>query len=165
MRSQPSEIRGGVISGTRLCSPTAPSTTMASTSPVHFAAITAASPVSCATGTKHASRTLNPRSARIRAATNPSPPLLPGPHSTAIRAPRFTIFAASSATAVPARSISVRLVMPLAMASASAWRISSAVSSACSCITIIPKSLFFTQFAYFLRCYLLRSPLHAVPMV
>ena len=54
-----------------------------------------ASPCSLALSPSRASRTAQPRSARIRAATKPSPPLLPGPHNTATgrggKAPRDRI--------------------------------------------------------------------------
>ena len=79
--------------------------------------------------TVETTRTIKPRSASNRAATHPSPPLLPGPHSTAIRDPGGTIFAASSATARPAFSIKVRVGTPLAAARRSASAISAVVSN------------------------------------
>ena len=69
----------------------------------------------------------SPASRRWRAATKPSPPLLPGPQRTAMRAPAGAISAASSATARPAFSMSVRLGTPAATARRSARAISAVV--------------------------------------
>ena len=110
-----------------------------STGPLHRCAITAASPLSAPRSPRSATRTSNPRSASSRAATKPSPPLLPGPHSTAILEPAGTIFAVSSATARPAFSISVSDDAPAASASRSANTISAAVKSSPGCMATILK--------------------------
>ena len=51
--------------------------------------------------------TVHPSAARCRAATSPSPPLLPGPAKTTAWRPKGWIASARRATASPARSISV----------------------------------------------------------
>ncbi len=69
------------------------------------------------------------RSARRRAATNPSPPLLPGPATTTILLPGGCREATRSATARPAFSIRSMPGTPPAIASRSASAISVAVRS------------------------------------
>ena len=85
----------------------APSSTAgpsASTVPLQFAAWYAASPRRRSRGAREATRTFQPDAANTFAATNPSPPLLPGPHRTTVgRADQRRI--ASRATAVPALRI------------------------------------------------------------
>ncbi len=98
------------------------------TGPVHSAAAAAASPRSAARSPRSATSTAIPASARRRAATNPSPPLLPGPHRTRI-GPLPVIARARAATAAPARRMRSRPGMPAAIAAASARRISSVVSN------------------------------------
>ena len=93
-------------------------------------AMAAASPRRASRLPSRPRRTWYPCSRRSRAATKPSPPLLPGPHTTAIAAPaRGASAAAASATARPAFSISVSPGTPCAMARASARPISCAVSN------------------------------------
>ncbi len=58
-----------------------------STTPRNRAAAAFASPVRMAGSPRRPSRTMNPRSDSTRAATKPSPPLLPGPQTTATRVP------------------------------------------------------------------------------
>ena len=102
------------------------------TGPVHSAAAAAASPRSAARSPRSATSTAIPAAARRRAATNPSPPLLPGPHRTRTRpSPALAPAIAStrSATAAPARRIRSRPGVPAAIAAASARRISSVVSN------------------------------------
>ena len=70
-------------------------------------AASAASPLSRAASPTSSTSTRKPRSARTRAATKPSPPLLPGPATTTTRAPGGWRSATASATARPAFSISV----------------------------------------------------------
>src|SRR5437762_4461439 len=101
-----------------------------STGPVQRAAAAAASPFSASRDPSSATRTGQPRSARRRAVTNPSPPLLPGPHSTS--AGCFgQRRATASATARPAFSISAMPATPPAIVSRSASSICCGVSSAC----------------------------------
>ena len=69
------------------------------------------------------------RRASRRAATKPSPPLLPGPQKTAMRPWRGTSRVASRATAAPACSISTEPGVPPAMVSRSASVISALVKS------------------------------------
>ena len=109
-------------------SPAPVTSTPCSTAPVQRAAIVAASPLSASRGPSSARRTGHPQRLRYRATTKPSPPLLPGPHSTStgLAPKRRTI---SSATARPARSISSSDGTPAATASASARYISSVVRS------------------------------------
>ncbi len=93
------------------------------------AACRAASPRSLSRSPSRKRRSGQPRSARWRAATNPSPPLLPGPQSTATgRGDQRSAIAA--ATAAPARSISVSPETPPAIARRSASAISCGVSKA-----------------------------------
>ena len=73
--------------------------------------------------------TKNPLAFSSRAATKPSPPLLPGPHKTAMRPWRGASRLASSATAAPACSISSRPGVPPAIVRRSASPISALVSS------------------------------------
>jgi len=101
-----------------------------STGPVQSAAAAAASLVGFSRAPSSASRTGQPRSASTRAATNPSPPLFPGPHSTnafCCGQRRET----ASATARPAFSISAVPEMPPAIVSRSASPICGGVRSAC----------------------------------
>ena len=65
----------------------------------------------------------------MRAATKPSPPLLPGPATTAMRLPGGWRAATQSATARPARSISARPATPLAIVRRSACAISAVLSN------------------------------------
>ena len=88
-----------------------------------------ASPRSASRGARQPSRTTTPASRRIRAATNPSPPLLPGPHSTAT-GPPASRRRTTAATAAPALSIRSMPALPRAIASASARPISATDSSA-----------------------------------
>ena len=74
------------------------------TGPHQRAAAPAASPFNCAISPSSASRTDQPRSARMRAATKPSPPLLPGPHKATTGRGEKRLETAS-ATARPAFSI------------------------------------------------------------
>ena len=92
-------------------------------------AMAAASPRSVSLSPRRQSRTATPASAMSRAATKPSPPLLPGPQSTTIEPSAGSMRRASSATARPACSISVRPVTPDVMVSASACPISAGVRS------------------------------------
>ncbi len=111
--------------------PASPSASGASGSigPVQRRAASAASPRKAARSPASATRTRQPRSARIRAATKPSPPLLPGPHSTASgRGGQRR--ATASATARPACSISTMPGTPEAIVSRSASPICCGVSSA-----------------------------------
>ena len=102
--------------------------------PPSASATAAASPVSRSREPRSPTRTRYPCSRNSRAATKPSPPLFPGPHTTAIAAPlRATRSMASSATARPAASMRESPGTPAAIASASARPISSAVSSSCPC--------------------------------
>ena len=83
--------------------------------PVQRSAAWAASPVSFSREPSRASFTGQPAAARCRAATKPSPPFFPGPHSTVTgrighRAPIAT------ATALPAASIRPKPSTPLASA-------------------------------------------------
>src|SRR5665213_2686536 len=100
-----------------------------STVPGQRDAANAASPFSPARSPSSASRTAQPRSARMHAATNPSPPLFPGPHSTATgRGGHRRLIA--SATARPALSISTAPATPPAIVSRSASPICRGVNSA-----------------------------------
>ncbi len=100
-----------------------------STAPGQRAAASAASPRSAAFSPSSATRTFQPRSARSRAATNPSPPLLPGPHSTATgRGDQRRETA--SATASPAFSISATPETPPAIVKRSATPICCGVNNA-----------------------------------
>ena len=93
-------------------------------------AISAASPLRASRDPSRPRRTPSPRSRRSLAATKPSPPLLPGPQTTAMAAPaRPASSAAASATARPAFSISASPGTPCCAASASARAISAAVNS------------------------------------
>ena len=132
--SEPSTSRESPAPNTASTMHAAPRNTSGSslaTGPSHRAAISAASPVSAARSPSSATRTSQPPAFSSRAATKPSPPLLPGPHSTAIRAPGAAMLAASAATARPAFSISVRLGTPASTARRSARAISSVASNSC----------------------------------
>ena len=100
-----------------------------STAPDQSAAWCAASPFSLPASPSSARRTSRPCSARCRAATNPSPPLLPGPQRTSA-GPGQPRRKTASATARPAFSISSTPETPASMARRSARYISSVVSSA-----------------------------------
>ncbi len=82
-------------------------------------------------GVRRYTETSASQSARWRAATRPSPPLLPGPTSTSTRRPATTPRAshASCATARPASSISASRDVPASTALASSARIPAAVTS------------------------------------
>src|SRR4029450_3993447 len=95
----------------------------------HRRAAPAASPLSRSAWPTKRIRTRYPRSARMRAAIKPSPPLLPGPATTAMRSPGGCRAATASATARPAFSMSSMLATPLAMVRRSASAISVVVSS------------------------------------
>src|SRR4029077_945332 len=75
--------------------------------------------------------TWRPAAWSLRAATYPSPPLLPGPATTRKRATGPPSVAAASAVAVPAFSIRTDGGSPRRSASASAARVSAAVRSGC----------------------------------
>src|SRR5262245_57425175 len=92
-------------------------------------AATAASPLSRSASPTKRIRTRYPRSPRMRAATKPSPPLLPGPATIAIRRPGGCRAATASATARPALSIRSIPAIPLAMLRRSASAISAVVSN------------------------------------
>ena len=100
--------------------------------PSQRSAAIAASPRSACRSPSSATRTGQPRSARIRAATNPSPPLLPGRTgpATGRRGQRRET---ASATARPAFSISAMPDTPPAIVSRSASPISAGDNSACRC--------------------------------
>ena len=102
-----------------------------SISPSQRPAMAAASPRRASRLPSSHTRTPWPCSRSIRAATKPSPPLLPGPQRTATekRAPPSS--AAAAATARPAASISAKPGVPALMARRSARPISSVVSSSC----------------------------------
>ncbi len=102
------------------------------TSPVQAAAAAAASPFSPARSPRAATPTGHPAWARRRAATQPSPPLFPGPHSTTTGRGDHRA-ATASATAVPARSMSRLPGTPLSIAAASAARVSATVRISCVC--------------------------------
>src|SRR5204862_5535897 len=115
----------------------------ASTGPAQRAAMAAASSFSASRAPSSATRTGQPRSVNTRAATNPSPPLLPGPHSTS--AGCFgQRRATASATARPAFSISAMPATPPAIVSRSASPICCGVSSACR-FQLADKSLIARQ--------------------
>ena len=78
-----------------------------STAPVHSPAAQAASPFSAPALAEQAELHRPARACRWRAATKPSPPLLPGPHSTSDRLRADGASMTASATARPAASISV----------------------------------------------------------
>ena len=102
----------------------------ASTAPGQRAAACAASPCSAVTEPSSARRTGQPRSASTRAATKPSPPLFPGPQSTATGCGGHRRETAS-ATLRPAVSISSMPGTPPAIVSRSASPICAGVRSAC----------------------------------
>ena len=108
-----------------------------STGPSQRAAIAAASPLRRSRRPNNPSRTGQPASASSRAATKPSPPLLPGPQSTATGrgAQRRTM---ACATARPAFSISVSPGVPARAAAASAAYISATEKSARAPMSLIP---------------------------
>ena len=85
------------------------------TAPSQRFAISAASPRSDSRLPSSAIQTSQPNAARWRAATNPSPPLFPGPHNTTAF-PRTCRSITASATARPAFSISVSDGTPCASA-------------------------------------------------
>ena len=87
-------------------------------SPANREAAIAASPRNASRRPRRPSSTAKPHSARRRATTKPSPPLLPGPQRTTIRPPDRTTRAASSATARPAASISTIPGVPPAIVDA-----------------------------------------------
>ena len=90
----------------------------ASTAPAHPAAAQAASPASASLGTRVATRTGQPARCSWRATTQPSPPLLPGPHSTSVgRGANRAVIARE--TARPAFSISQGPGKPPAIAARS----------------------------------------------
>jgi hypothetical protein len=114
---------------TARCCPSSTSGTAGTTSPSQRPAITAASPFSASRSPRSATFTGQPASARSRAATNPSPPLLPGPASTTSgRGLQRSMIA--RATARPAVSIRSSDATPCATASRSALAISSGRRSA-----------------------------------
>src|SRR5690242_9488220 len=94
--------------------------------PFHLLAAKAASPRSDARGERLRTETGQPLSLRRRAATQPSPPLLPGPHTTNVRrgVKRLVI---ASATARPAFSIKLSTGTPDAADAASTARICATV--------------------------------------
>ena len=98
-----------------------------STAPFQRAACAAASPCKPSREPMRASRTAAPASDKTRAATKPSPPLLPGPQSTRTGRPGQPSRAAA-ATAAPAFSMRATPDTPAAMAAASARYISSTES-------------------------------------
>ena len=112
----------------RSVSPPTPAS-MLSTGPFQRPAMIAASPVNLSLLPSSDKRTWYPRSRSKRAATNPSPPLLPGPQSTEIRPAAGVMPAATSATARPAFSMSTTPGVPASIASRSACPISSVVNS------------------------------------
>jgi hypothetical protein len=91
--------------------------------------MTRASPFSAAGSVNMTTSVAQPCCLRSRAATKPSPPLLPGPQSTQTRAPGDSIDSAAWATARPAFSINSSDGTPAASAKASARRISSTLRS------------------------------------
>jgi hypothetical protein len=113
-------------------SPAPSSTTGASgsTAPGQRAAACAASPRSAATEPSSARRTGQPRSTSTRAATKPSPPLFPGPQSTATGCGGHRC-ETGSATLWPALSISSMPETPPTIVSRSASPICAGVSRAC----------------------------------
>ncbi len=113
---RPAPLKAAVVSG--------------STAPSQRSAASAASPRRVCRSPRSATRTGQPRSANSRAATNPSPPLLPGPQriTTGRRDQRR---ATVSATARPAFSISALPDTPPAIVSRSASPISAGGNSAC----------------------------------
>ena len=98
------------------------------TPPGHRSRAIRASPLRSEASPRSATVTSRPSAMRRRAATNPSPPLLPGPARTRTgpSAPRPV---ATSATAFPAASMRVMPGTPAAIARASALAICAAVSN------------------------------------
>lgn len=94
----------------------------------HRAAARDASPVPTPSGATTA--TAKPRRRSRWAASSPSPPLLPGPANTIIRAPGGAIRAAWSATLAAAHCMRAKLSLPAANHAASAARIIAEVSKA-----------------------------------
>ena len=118
-RARPAPNNASTTSG----SPSSSVDESGSTGCSHRSAMAAASPFKRSRVPSNPSRTGQPASASSRAATKPSPPLLPGPQSTATGrgAQRRTI---ACATARPAFSISVSPGIPASAAAASAAYIS-----------------------------------------
>src|SRR5215468_9283668 len=105
-----------------------------STAPRQRARACAASPFTSPRRPARRTRTRAPLARRCRAATNPSPPLLPRPQSTSTRLPRTGAHSRAMMAAAPLPAFSMRRGpgMPsVSMARASRARISAAVKMGC----------------------------------
>ena len=122
-RPAPNSASMTTSSGIRLCA------VAGSYGPLHRCAASRASPRNRPMSPTSSIRTRYPRSLSRRPATSPSPPLLPGPATTAMRVPGGWRLETWSATARPAFSMSSMPAIPPAIVNRSACAISAVVSN------------------------------------
>ena len=128
-RDRPAPNKASMTSSAPPNRPGTAASSRASTAPSQRPAWCAASPLSRSRAPSRARRTDQPAAARWRAATKPSPPLLPGPQSTTTGHGRWRARTAS-ATAQPAFSMSATPGTPCSAAALSARYISATLKTA-----------------------------------